>query len=243
MTRTEASLMDEHDPLARTATTRRFGLAVAMLLAPWFIVVAELCHALMTLHGGDDLEPSDDLALAGQHLALDRWANLAALLGALLLVPAVIGTMRLVRVRAARVGLAGGVLTAAGYICYFAMVFQGFTTDAMARVGGSTRHDVQVLQAVLDEPLTLWVYLLFVLGNVVGTFLLGLALVRARTAGRLAGFGLIAWSVFHLFAFPFSEVIGATAQAIGFALAATALLRPGVSVRPAAPHPYELLRR
>ena len=242
MTTTEASLMGAQDPLARTATTRRVGLAVAMLLAPWFIVVAEVGYALMTLHGGDDLEPSDDLALAGQHLTLDRWAGLAALLGALLLVPAVLGTMRLLRVRASWLGLAGGVLTAAGYVCYFAMVFQGFTTDAMAEVGGSTSQDVKVLHAVLDEPLTLWVYLLFVLGNFLGTFLLGLALVRARTAGRLAGFGLIAWPVFHLFAFPFSEVIGATAQAIGFALAATALLRRS-DAAPAAPQPYELLRK
>ena len=62
MTTTEASPMDARDPLARTATTRRVGLAVAMLLAPWFIVAAEVGHAAMTLHGGDDLEPSSDLA-------------------------------------------------------------------------------------------------------------------------------------------------------------------------------------
>ncbi len=242
MTTTEASTPDARDPLARTATTRRVGLAVAMLLAPWLIVAAEVGHAVMTLHGGDDLEPGNDLALAREHLTLDRWAGLAALVGALLLVPAVLGIMRLVRVRAARLGLVGGVLTAAAYVCYFAMVFQGFTTDAMAKAGGSTSQDVAVLQAVLDEPLTMWVYLLFVLGNFLGTFLLGLALVRAHTAGRLAGFGLMAWPVFHLLGFPFSEVIGATAQAIGFALAATALFRRR-DPAPAAPELYELLRR
>jgi hypothetical protein len=242
MTTTEASPMDARDPLARTATARRVGLAVAMLLAPWFIVAAEVGHAAMTLHGGDDLEPSSDLALASEHLTVDRWASLAALVGAMLMVPAVLGIMRLVRVRAARLGVVGGVLTAAGYVCYFAMVFQGFTTDAMVKAGGSTGQDIKVLQAVLDEPLTLWVYLLFVLGTFVGTFLLGLALVRAQTAGVLAGFGLMAWPVFHLFDFPFSDVIGATAQAIGFALAATAVLR-WRDPAPAAPAPYELLRR
>ena len=241
MTSTHQSALDARDPLVRTATMRRVGLALAMFLAPWLIVGAEVGHAVMTLHGGDDLEPSDDLALTGEHLTLDRWASLAALAGALLLVPAVLGVMRLVRVRAARLGLVGGVLTAAAYICYFAMVFQGFTTAAMANAGGSTSQDVKVLQAVLDEPLTRWVYLLFVLGNFLGTFLLGLALVRAHTAGRLAGFGLMAWPVFHALGFPFSDVMGAVAQAIGFGLAATALLRwrdPGT-----APEPYELLRR
>ena len=231
----------ESTPDARTATTRRVGLAVAMFLAPWLIVAAELGNAVMTLRGGNDLEPSDDLALAGAHLTLNRWASLAALAGALLLVPAVLGVMRLVRVRAARLGLIGGVLTAAAYVCYFAMVFQGFTTAAMVKVGGSASQNVQVLQAVLDEPLTRWVYLLFVLGNFLGTFLLGLALVRARTAGRLAGLGLMAWPVFHALGFPFSDVIGAAAQAIGFGLAATALLRRRAPETK--PETYELLRR
>jgi len=233
--------LDQLDPFARTARTRLIGLAAAMIVAPWLQVAAETAHSVMTLHG-DDLEPSGDLALASEHLILDRWASLAALLGALLLVPAVLGVMRLVRTGAARLGLVGGVLTAAAYICYFAMVFQGFTTDAMVRVGGSTSQHEKVLQAVLHEPLTLWVYLLFVLGNVVGTFLLGLALVRARTAGRIAGYGLMAWPVLHLIAFPFAETVGATAQAVGFALAARALLRQ--SARPdASPRAYELLRR
>jgi hypothetical protein len=122
------------------------------------------------------------------------------------------------------------------------MVFQGFTTDAMVRVGGSTSQYEKVLQAVLDEPLTLWVYLLFVVGNVVGTFLLGLALVRTRTAGRIAGYGLMAWPVLHLIDFPFAETIGATAQAVGFALAARALLRQSATAN-ASPRAYELLRR
>lgn len=234
--------LDQHDPFARTARTRLIGLAAAMIVAPLLQVAAETANSVMTLHGGDDLEPSGDLATASEHLTLDRWASLAALLGALLLVPAVFGVMRLVRTGAARVGLVGGVLTAAAYICYFAMVFQGFTTDAMVRVGGSMSQHENVLQGVLDEPLTLWVYLLFVVGNIGGTFLLGLALVRARTAGRIAGYGLMAWPILHLLGFPFAETVGATAQAVGFALAARALLRQSATTD-ASRQAYELLRR
>ena len=148
MTSTEEFSLNACGPLVRTARTRRVGLALAMFLAPWFIVAAEVGHAVMTLNGGDDLEPSDDLTLTGEHLTLVRWASLAALAGALLLVPAVLGVMRLVRVRAARLGLVGGVLTAAAYVCYFAMVFEGFTTAAMVEAGGSTSQNVTVLQAV-----------------------------------------------------------------------------------------------
>ena len=76
-----------------------------------------------------------------------------------------------------------------------------------------------------------------------GTFLLGLALVRARTAGRLAGYGLMAWAVLHGLSFsPYVEVVGATAQAIGLGVAAAVLLRqPGAAA--AVPEPYELVPR
>lgn len=215
-----------HDELERSASTRRVGLALAMLVAPWFVVVAETLHAVTTSAGQDDIDPAVALAVAADHPALHRWGSFAGLLGALLLVPAVVGVMRLVRTRAAWLGLVGGVLTAAGYVAYFALLFQGpFTEAAMVRVGGSTSQDVAVLQAFMDEPLTAWVGPLFVLGNVVGTFLLGLALTRARTAGRIAGYGLMAWSVMHVLSFsPYVEVVGAAAQAVGFALAAAALL-------------------
>ena len=232
---------DQPDPLARTARTRLLGIVIAMVVAPWLVVVAETANAVMA-RDGDDLTPHGELATVSQHLTLDRWASFAALIGALLLVPAVLGVMRLVRTEAARLGLVGGVLMAAAYVCYFAMVFQGFTADAMVSVGGSSSQHEQVLQAVLDEPLTLWVYLLFVLGNLVGTFLLGLALVRARTAGRIAGYGLMAWPVLHVAGFPFAESVGAVGQAMGFALAARALLGRSTATD-ATTQAYELLRR
>jgi len=244
MTTTDSVPTKGGNPLARTATTRRVGLALAMLVGPWLIVAAETGHMLTAKQGQDDLDPATTLAVTADHLTLVRWSSLAAVVGALLLVPAVLGVMRLVRLGAARVGLVGGVLTAAGYVCYFALVFQGaFTQAAMVSVGGSRSQDIDILQTFMDDPLTLWVGPLFVLGNVVGTFLLGLALVRARTAGRLAGYGLIAWSVLHVLSFsPYVEVVGAVAQAVGFLLAARALLRRSPQ-SPAAEEPYELLRK
>jgi hypothetical protein len=230
------------DALARTARLRTVGLATALFVAPWFIVAANTGDAITKLNGGDDLKPEDALAIARDHLALDRWSSFAALLGSLLLVPAVLGVMRAVRVGAARVGLAGCVLMAAGYIAYFGIVFQGMIVDAMVRAGGSTTQHVDVLDAAMDEPLTIWVYLLFVLGNIVGTFLVGLALIRARTVPRAAGYLLIGWPVCHLSGLPFSEVVGAVLQAVALAMVGAVLLR---GTRPDAVEaaPYELLRR
>lgn len=240
MTTTVPSPDKDRELYVRTAAVRRVGLALAMIVAPWLIVAAETAHALTNPSGRDDIDPAVSLALTTDHLAATRWASLAAMLGALLLVPAVLGVMCLVRTRAARLGLVGGVLTATGYICYFALVFQGsFMPAAMVTTGGFTGRDIDVLQAFNGDPLgALWVGPLFVVGNILGTFLLGLALVRARTAGRVAGYGLVAWSVLHVLSFsPFVEVVGAVAQAMGFAVAAAALLRQGGS-----PEPYELWR-
>lgn len=233
------------DPFARTAKTRRMGLALAMFVAPWFIVLSETGHSIANPDGKDDIDPAVALAIASDHATLQRWASFAALAGALLLVPAVMGVMRLVRTRAAWLGLVAGVLTAAGYICYFGLVLQGaFTETAMATVGGSASENVAVLKAAMEDPLgTGWVGPAFVLGNIVGTFLLGLALIRARTAGRWAGYGLIAWSVLHVLSFsPWVEVVGATAQALGLAVAGAALVREGRRVEER-PRPYELLRK
>jgi hypothetical protein len=114
----------------------------------------------------------------------------------------------------------------------------------MVHVGGSTSQNVKVLQANLDEPRVIWVYLLFVLGNIVGTFLMGIALIRARTVSKVAGYGLIGWSVLHLLGFPFSEVAGGVTQAVGFALVAVVLLRRAFEeCVPQESPPYELLRK
>jgi hypothetical protein len=244
MTTTVPSVDGEQDPFARTASTRRVGLALAMLIAPWFIVAAETVHAIVSPGGADDLDPAVALAKTADHPTLTAWGGLAGMLGALLLVPAVLGVMRLVRTGAARLGLVGGVLTAAGYVAYFALLFHGVGTEqAMVSVGGSMHQNVEILDKFMTQPWTVWVGPLFVLGNIVGTFLLGMALVRSRAAGRMAGFGLVAWPVLHVVSFhPLFEVAGATLQALGFALAATVLLR---AARPAgtAPEPYELLRK
>jgi hypothetical protein len=230
--------------LARTARTRQVGLASALFVAPWFIVAANTADTVMTFHGGDDLTPSHALAVAAAHPSLEPWANAAAMLGSILLVPAILGVMRVVRAGAAWLGLVGGVLMAAGYICYFGLVFQGQIVDEMVKVGGSASQNIAILQASMDDHMTIWVPLVFVVGNVVGTFLLGLALVRSNTTPRWAGVGLMTWSVLHIFGIPGFEIVGAVAQAIGLAAVGIMVLRePTPHPEPGDATPYELLRK
>ena len=205
--------------LGRTARVRRDGMAMALFIAPWGFVIANALYLWTTLHGGDDLTSRNALALAAAHPLADRLGILAAMLGSLLFVPAVLGAMRLVRVRAAWLGLIGGVLMIAAYICYLGLVFQSLTTNAMARQGGPVSAYVAVLDAVSNEPLTAWVGPLFIFGNIVGTFLLGLALLRARAVPAWAAYAVMAWSVLHVVGIAFGsegfEVTGAILQGVG----------------------------
>jgi hypothetical protein len=196
-----------------------------MFVAPWFILIAETGHAVITRHGKNDLDPAVGLAVAADHLTLYRWASLAALLGALPFVPAILGVMRLVG--PGPPGSASGRRAhQRGVHLLLRAGVQGVHDGGDGDRRRVDERDVDILQTFMDEPPTLWVGPLFVLGNIVGTFLLGLALVRARTAGRLAGYAIMAWPVLHVLSFnPFVEVVGAVVQATGLAFAATALLR------------------
>jgi hypothetical protein len=228
----------------RTARARQVGLALSLFVAPWCFVLANTGESIIGMRGGDDLTPRGALTIAAAYPELERWASFAALIGSLLMVPASLGLMRLVRLGAARLGLVAGAMMVAAYVCYFALVFQGFTPLAMvAAAGGSTSHDAAVLQAQLNEPLTIWVYLTFAIGNIVGTFLMGLALRRSRAVPSWAAYAVLGWPVLHVIGLPWFEVVGAVSQAVGMAVAALALLGRTAAEAAGEPAPYELLRK
>ena len=230
----------------RSERVRRAGLALALFVAPWGFVAANAVYAWMTLHGGNDLTSRNALALAATHPLAYRLAGLAAMVGSLLMVPAVLGAMKLVRVRAAWLGLIGGVLMIGAYISYFAMVSQSFTTTAMAQRGGPLADYVAVLDATAHDPLTVWVIPLFILGNLVGTFLLGLALLRAHAVPAWAAYGVMAWSVLHVAGLVVGseliEVTGAVLQGIGLAAVGITLLRQPLPEDAAHEAPSDLMR-
>ncbi len=87
--------------VSRTAGFRRRGMALAMLAGPVFFVLANAAGAWETRDGGDDMTGSAALALAAAHPGLERASMVTGMLGCLLMVPAVLGAMRLVEQRAA----------------------------------------------------------------------------------------------------------------------------------------------
>jgi hypothetical protein len=210
----------------RTMRTRRIGQAAALLLAPWGFVIANAADAWTKRHGGSDETATGALQLSLAHPSLEKWAIVAVMVGSVLMIPAVLGAMRLLRERAPRLSLLAGALVITGYVCYFGLCFQSYATIAMAQHGGVTRDHVAVLDATMNQGFFIVPALVFIAGNIIGTFLLGLALIRSRVVPRWAALCVLAWPVLHIVGGTWGEVAGAALQAIGLAVVGLQLLGP-----------------
>ncbi|WP_327043920.1 hypothetical protein OG320_19285 [Microbispora sp. NBC_01189] len=224
----ETSVTSSGTHAAAPPRARHVPLALALFTAPWGFVVANGAYAWATRAGGDDSTGANTLALVAAHPGLYRLSTVAAMLGSLLMVPAALGARRLIDDRSRRLGALGATLMAGGYICYFAVAFAGITDIAMAERGGPVADYAAVIDGAQSDPTGIWVFLLFALGNLVGTLLLGLALLRARVVPLWAAAGVIAWPPLHVIGLvagtEWFEVAGAITQAVGLAVTGTRLL-------------------
>jgi hypothetical protein len=207
---------------------RRTGAVVAMLLAPWCWVVANTAYMVAIRDGGSDIDGAGALALSAEHPTTMRVVLLAVMLGGILVVPAVMGLFRLAPI--SRLVTVGGAMMVAGYICYAGVAASGFTTVAMAEVVGPTAQLADVIDTAQADPWLIWAFIAFVLGNLVGTLVLVAGLVRSRAVARWAALAIGAWPVLHVigltaFHNEVPQVLGALAQAVGFAGCAITLHR------------------
>ncbi len=209
-------------------TPRPLGTALAAALAPWGFVVANLSYTVATWRGGSDSTGAEALLLFGAHPTLTRVASLAVMVGSLLLVPAVVGI--LARVGPSRLARVGGWLMIGGYVAYFAVGSSNFLQLAMAEHGGPQADFASVIDAAQADPWGLWVFLLFVLGNLVGTLLFAAGLLRGRAVPGWAAVMIMCWPPLHVTGLVVGselfEVAGAVLQALGFAAVGLALVRP-----------------
>src|SRR4051794_2259737 len=97
-----------------TTDRTTFATGLALLLAPWGLLVANASYAWATRNGGSADTGTGALLLAAAHPDLFRVALSAAMASCLLLVPAVLGLMHLTRHRAPWLGSVGGGLMIAG---------------------------------------------------------------------------------------------------------------------------------
>lgn len=207
---------------------QRVGAAM-LVLAPFGLAVSVAAYAWATRHGGDDYTGEGALQLARQHPGLGLTAVVSAMAGALLMVPAVLTAMRLLRPRSPRLSLVGGSMMVLGYACYVAIVSSGTTVLAMVKQGGDMADYAAVLDRSDGTLATSWVFVLFVAGNILGTLLLAIAVLRTRVVGRWAGVALLCWPVSHVVGLSLGsewfELGGSLLQLAGFTALAAAVLR------------------
>jgi hypothetical protein len=227
-----AELAAAASPAPPTSGMRRIGGALAMVLAPWGFVVANTAYMLAIRDGGNEDTGAETLALYGAHELLAHVAMLGGMLGCLLIVPAVMGEFRLAPT--SRLALIGGSLMVAGYICYFGVLTSGFSTLAMAMADPTSADFAAVIEDTQGDVWGVWVFLLFVVGNLIGTILFAVGLLRSRRVPAWAALAIMSWPPLHVIGLAFfgnevPQVIGAVLQAIGFAGCAVVLLRSRVA--------------
>ena len=206
---------------------RRLGGALALVVAPWGFVIANASYAWMIRNGGSDSTGAEALALAATGPDLLRLAIAAGMIGCLLIIPAVLTALS--QARQSRLAFVGGSLMIAGYVCYFGVLLSNMIVIAMAEHGGPLADYAAVIDASQSDPWTVWVFPIFIVGNLLGTLLFAIGLLRSRTMPVWPPILIMLWPPLHVSGLIIGgevlEVLGAVLQAIGFAGIAASVLR------------------
>ncbi len=151
-----------------------------------------------------------------------------ALIGLFTLVPGVLGVTRLTRRRAPRTSAAAVLLLVPAYLSMGWLV----GSDVLLWVGVRAGVDQPTLVRLYgtDHPTTMVAAAVFVLGHVVGTVVLGVALWRSGTVPRWAAVLTVVAQPLHfsaavLFGSPALDLVAWGLNVAGFAAAAMAIIR------------------
>lgn len=180
----------------RTVAFRRISGAVALPLAFAFQLACNTLYAVAaTRTGGDEGTGEESLRFFAAHADAMLAATILALVGCLLAVPGVLAALRVLRVGRPALALSAAVLMIAGYVAYFGINMTNFYSLALAELAPDAGAAVD---AVTANPAALPFFLLFVIGNLLGTLLLGLAVVMSPTLPWWSGVLIMCWTIGHV---------------------------------------------
>ena len=165
---------------ATASTLRRMLIGIALVAQP----IAGLAeHALDPKAGPDRAAQLAAIAATPDQRLL---GTLVGLLALVLFVPVVLGLVHLSRARAPLLSLVGGALALAGALGSAALHGVELVELEMIRAGVDLGQVAAVTGQVEESAGGLVTLLLFLVGMLVGTLVLAVALWRARTVPRLA---------------------------------------------------------
>jgi hypothetical protein len=212
-----------------TAGFRRIGGAIALPLAFACQVVCNALYAQASMSGATDTGTgAETLEFYGRFAAQAHVMTVFALAGSLIAIPGLLAALRVLRPRKPRLGLWAVTLMIAGYVCYFGVVTTNFDTIALAALHPDAGDAIDAVQTM---PGALAVFLVFVVGNLVGTLLLGIAVILCRDTPWYAGALIIGWPVGHVINLlgggEWFAVAGGALEVVGLCVVAAVALRLG----------------
>jgi hypothetical protein len=212
--------------LVHGADLRRASRLLAALVLPIGpLAVAGLRYLLPYFTASTPRETATDvLAAQGRQSSL-LWLGLIA---TFTLLPGVLAVGRLTRRGAPRMTAAAMLLVVPGYLALTYMI----GSDLVLWTGAQAGLDASALADLADtvHPTSNVAAAVFVIGHVIGTVLLGLALLRSRTVPAWAAIVTVVAQPLHFVAFlilgnPTLDAAAWTANGIAFAVVGVAILR------------------
>jgi hypothetical protein len=216
-----------------TVRFRRVSGAVALPLAFALQLACNSIYAWISTESGlsDSESSAETLQMYGRYPSEFLAMSALAMAGVLVMIPGLLAALRVLRPRKPRLALGAVVLMIAGYVSYFGIAMTGFDTLTFARyaLAHPTVDVAAVLESAPENSVQLVFFLLFVLGNLGGTLLLGLAVILSRTLPWYAGVLIMGWTIGHLINIfgggEWFAVAGGALEITGMAIVATAALR------------------
>jgi hypothetical protein len=202
---------------------RKTIAGACMILAPLLFLVAFVVSPKLETAAGKQL------SVAAGHADRYYMANLVALVGLVLVVPAVLGVMHMLRERRPEYSAIGGALTLVGV--FAAMVGQGvaFVVWEMARHGADSAANTSVLHAVLHDAGTLIPIYIVGFFGALGVVVLCAGLYMSRVVDWWMALFFAAGIVCINVAFPagalWLAIVGAALTLVGLGSMGTMVLR------------------
>lgn len=220
-------------PSRPTVRLRRIVGAISLPIAFLCQLLCNSTYAWVSTDSGltDTGVRSEALAMYGRYPAAFLLMTVFAMVGVLVMIPGLLAALRVLRPHKPRLALTAVTVMIAGYICYFGIVMTNFETVALAEY--SAAHPGAELGEIFDaSPVyaaQVPFFLLFVVGNLLGTVLLGLAVILSRALPWYAGALIMGWTVGHLLNLfgggEWFAVAGGALEITGLAIVAAAALR------------------
>lgn len=222
---TTASVV-ERSQAPRLGAWPRAGLATVIVLGP---ISIGLLRAILPYSDADD--PTTIATAISQHRTAEAAVGWLALLAFLTLVPGAIAVGQLAARRSPRLGTWGLALTTAGYASLAVIAAVDFGALAAVKAGIAPAEAAALVEGMNGSPVAVAGTVIYVVGQVAGLILLGVALLRAHAIPPWAGWAIIVSAPLHLI---FAVAVPAAVPmalawfltAAGFAMAARVLTRP-----------------